>query len=94
MVRMPRSPTFRFTPVRLLVFLMIPALLLGGAFMASGSVLGGTVILLGSAVATFANLAMGAAATLIGRFLHHSFGAGRRPRVDNHPSGYGGESVS
>jgi hypothetical protein len=71
---MQRSPTFRFTPARMLVFLLIPALLLGGAFMASGSVLGGTVILIGSAVATFANLAMGAAATLIGQSLHQLWG--------------------
>jgi hypothetical protein len=75
---MQRSPTFRFTPARLLVFLTIPALLLGGAFIASGRVLGGTVILVVSAVAIFANLAMGAVATLLGRLLHRRFGADRR----------------
>jgi hypothetical protein len=75
---MQRSPTFRFTPARTLVFLLIPAFLLGGTFIASGSVLGGTAILVVSAVAIFANLAMGAVATLLGRFLYHRFGATRR----------------
>ena len=61
------------------LFLMIPGLLLGGTFLvASGNVLVGVLVFVGSAVVIFANLAMGAVATLIGQFFHRRFGAGRR----------------
>jgi hypothetical protein len=87
---MQRSWTFRFTPARLVVFLMIPGLLLGGTFLAaSGNVLGSVLVFLGSAVVIFANLAMGAVATLIGQSLHRRFGAGRRSSSPKPDSGSG-----
>lgn len=53
--------------MRMLAFLLVPALLLGGAFIADGSVLAGSIIVGIATVAIFANLAVGALATMLGR---------------------------
>lgn len=81
MAPMGRSRTFRFTPLRMLAFLMFPALLLGGAFIADGSVLAGSIIVGVAAVAIAANLAVGALATMLGRPARgHTEPAGRPAR--------------
>lgn len=60
-----RSWRFQFTPARLVGFLLIPALLLGGTVVVSGDLGGGAILFAVSALATFARLAVGAVATLI-----------------------------
>lgn len=78
--REPVVPTtFRFTPRRLIFFLLSPALILGGTVIAStGSVTKGAGVVVACAVVIGLNLLFGAIATEAGRLLYEAVSKFRR----------------
>jgi hypothetical protein len=89
---MLESRSFRFTPARLVLFLLTPAVLLGGTFaVAQRSLVVGLVALALGALTIAVNLGVGALMTELGMALEKLIRrqSPSRRRADGGPSGQG-----